>query len=109
MSGLGHYMKAIHDAITSHPTISQLLEKCNCERHKAYSRILALSQGDEATSADEVNEEESNPCNEEELPLMWEQSLNWHLVNFINSTCCKKIKYTDFCVEVGDKPPKMIN
>jgi hypothetical protein len=36
LSGLGHYMKALKDAIVSRPTIAQRLETCCCKRHTAH-------------------------------------------------------------------------
>ncbi len=40
---------------------------------------------------------------------MWEQRLNGRPIDFIKSSCCPEIEYPDFCVEVGSKPPKMLN
>jgi hypothetical protein len=108
MSGLGHYMKAIHDAIISRPTISKLLEECDCERHKSHSRILSLARGDDDDDEDTTDEFDLND-EDQELHLMWEQGLNGRPVDFIQSTCCSRIEYPDFCIEAGDKPPKMLN
>jgi hypothetical protein len=106
ISGLGHYMKALKDAIVSRPTIANRLESCACERHTAHRQILTLDCGEEWISDEE---EDSNLGDDEELPLMWEQLLNGRPIDFIKSSCCPEIEYPDFCAEVGSKTPKMLN
>jgi hypothetical protein len=99
-------MKAIQDAVISHLTISQQLKKCTCARHTVHRRILMLDRGEEWIIN---NEENSNVGNDEELPLMWEQTRTGRPINFVKSTCCAEIEYPNICVEVGgSKTPKML-
>jgi hypothetical protein len=102
----GSLYEAIQDAVISHPTISQQLEKCNCTRHAAHWRILVLNHGEEWISN---NEDNSNLGDDKELPLMWEPTLTGWPINFVKSMCCAEIEYPNFCVEVGSKTTEMLN